>query len=270
VYHNVSPADTRGHFLLLPTISDEKNWRGQTFTDDDCHDVVRIAGSIEPPGSLCLGYNSIGAAASQNHIHLHIWPCPPLPLVQMNKADENGDPVEPWHAYPVTKVCSIYDFCDVNDGAVEASYLEYPVFCILLSASLDNLDLLGRSLAKCVGSIDDAPFNIVFLNRIQSNDEDGDDRNGGQDKFVDAYFFVRSKERSDVLPTLKLGMSEMLGVFHAQNDSELDELSTYRDDGHNEADGRKSRMEEALEDVSINDDDGLLWKKIKNSLSSIK
>ena len=168
IFHNVSPSDTRGHFLLIPTISDEKNWRGQTFIDSDCHDVTRIAGSIDPPGSLCLGYNSIGAAASQNHIHLHIWPCPPLPLIQLNK----DEPTEPWHSYPVTKVRSIYDVCDIHEGAVEVSYLEYPVFCILLSASLDNLNLLGQALATCVGSIGDAPYNIVFMNRVQYNEEE--------------------------------------------------------------------------------------------------
>jgi hypothetical protein len=278
IFHNVSPSDTRGHFLLIPTISDEKNWRGQTFKDSDCHDVAHIAGFIDPPGSLCLGYNSIGAAASQNHIHLHIWPCPPLPLVQLNK----DEPIESWHSYPVAKVRSIYDFCDIHDGAVEVSYLEYPVFCILLSAPLDNLNLLGETLATCVGSIGDAPYNIVFMNRVQYNDEEVEeeeeqaDKKGEKTVFVDVYFFVRSKERADVIPTLKLGMSEMLGVFHAQSDVELSELcssssSEKKETDDDNGDGNpKSRMEEALEDVSVKGPEGLLWAKIKKNLSSVE
>lgn len=81
VFHNISPADRRGHFLLLPSLLDkELNWRGQYLTKDDCFDLVHIAGTIEPAGSMFLGYNSVGAGASQNHIHCHSWPCQALIL----------------------------------------------------------------------------------------------------------------------------------------------------------------------------------------------
>ena len=44
--------------------------------------------------------------------------------------------------------------------------------------------------------------------------------------YVDVYVFVWSKEISDVLPTLRLGISEMMGAFHAQSDEELQRLAT--------------------------------------------
>ena len=81
-------------------------------------------------------------------------------------------------------------------------------------------------------------------------------------------------------------MSEMLGVFHAQSDVELSELSSFSsspenknepDDDHHHHDHDhddrrrpKSRMEEALEDISVKDPEGLLWEQIKKNLSSIE
>lgn len=311
VFHNVSPADTRGHFLLVPTLSDnEKNWRGQIFTKDDCNDLVFLASTIEPAGSLILGYNSVGAGASQNHIHCHAWPCPPTPLMQKDKAiddtddnsnlpDQEDAPVG-WTAYPASNVESIYDFYDVEKdpdiGKVEVSYLKYPVFCVQLSASAANLDLLGKAVAACLEAIDDAPHNLSFLNRLNqpidddddyddynedgnnfADDDDGDDVNnddgidGDGDNvddtpFVDVYVFARSRERSDNLPSLKLGVSEMMGVFHAQSQEELQILSSFVPiDGVRE--GREvSVMEKCLEDVSY-DDEETLWNKIKEKLS---
>jgi hypothetical protein len=35
-FHNISPVDPRGHFLLLPDISDKKQWRDQSLNADDC------------------------------------------------------------------------------------------------------------------------------------------------------------------------------------------------------------------------------------------
>ena len=81
VYHNVSPADSRGHFLLLPALQPKDasstaddilraNCRAQALTAQDCHDLVQLVATIEPLGSLLLCFNSIGAGASQNHIHL--------------------------------------------------------------------------------------------------------------------------------------------------------------------------------------------------------
>jgi hypothetical protein len=275
IFHNVSPADARGHFLLLPTISEQLNWRGQIFTSQDCHDIIHIAETIHPPGSLLIGYNSVGAGASQNHIHCHAWPCPPVPLL-------NDDNPEGWSAYPVSKVTSIYDFCDVLDEIggqiVEVSYLKYPVFCVLLSAPSESLDLLGKALAVVMECIGSAPHNIGFLNRIAGEEEDPPATNESC-CWVDVYVFARSKERSDIVPTLKLGISEMMGVFHAQSNVELELLAALKprekDDGgeedhihdHEEDPGadKISVMEQALADISIENEEDL-WQSIKGKL----
>jgi hypothetical protein len=71
-------------------------------------------------------------------------------------------------------------------------------------------------------------------------------------------------------------MSEMLGVFHAQSDVELSELCSSSSsekketDDDNDDGNPKSRMEEALEDVSVKGPEGLLWAKIKKNLSSVE
>jgi hypothetical protein len=343
VYHNVSPADIRGHFLLVPTLSNrEENWRGQTLTANDCNDLVLLASTIEPAGSLLLGYNSVGAGASQNHIHCHAWPCPPTPLLVLSKDDEkvvvgestnvdqnslsdkhndDDNDVMGWSSYPASNVESMYDFYDVEKmgddpnmiGRVEVSYLKYPIFCIQLSASTAHLPLLGKAVASCLEAIGDAPHNLSFLNRVyqpiddddhhhdeNDNDNDGtndvdqndgsdtvvgfddnvddddgrvcdDDENVNDEQFVDVYVFARSKERSDCLPSLKLGVSEMMGVFHAQSQEELQILSSYEDvevDG-NDSDGRTiSVMEKCLADVSYENEENL-WNKIKEKLSSL-
>jgi hypothetical protein len=280
VFHNVSPADARGHFLLLPTISETRNWRGQVFTAKDCRDMIHLTNTIEPPGSLLIGYNSVGAGASQNHIHCHAWPCPPLPLLYDADDDLYG-----WNAYPVSKVTSVYDFCDVTidkdndkggDGRVEVSYLNYPVFCVILSASTSNLDMLGECLETILESIETAPHNIAFLNRALKND----DAIAEHRCYVDVYVFVRRKERSDVLPTLKLGVSEMMGVFHAQSDDELHTLATLvprqveaeinigdqtHDHDHGNSEDVISGMERALADVSVSNEVEL-WASIKDKL----
>jgi hypothetical protein len=261
VFHNVSPADTRGHFLLLPTLSDEKkNWRGQLLTKDDCNDMVRLTNSIEPPGSLLLGFNSVGAGASQNHIHCHAWPSPPIPLQESNPEEGEGE-IDGWNCYAVSKVSSIYDFYDISDGEVQVSYLKYPVFCLQLSASPSNLNLLGQALAVTLDAVGEAPFNIGFLNRVEKAEEDDDDDE--ETKFVDVFVFARSKERSDVLPSLKLGISETMGVFHAQSDSELTELASYSSAG-----GEDGPMARALKDISFEDEEDL-WNSIKTNLMQL-
>jgi hypothetical protein len=293
VYHNVSPADTRGHFLLLPTLADTtKNWRGQSLTKEDCNDMVYLASTVEPIGSLFLGYNSVGAGASQNHIHCHAWPSPPLPLQNRRPSvtsthshdhshdhghdeesttpeddgddddDESEDPVTGSNCYAVSRLGSMYDFHDVQDGKVEVSYLQYPVFCIQLSASTQNLDLLGKALAVTLDAVGDAPHNIGFLNRLQqpTEEEDNDDDSVPQ-KYTDVYVFARSKERSTVLPSLKLGISEMMGVFHAQSDHELEILS-------GQPGVKEGPMFQALGEISYLDEE-TLWESIKENLTSL-
>jgi hypothetical protein len=252
VFHNVSPADARGHFLLLPTLADESiNWRGQVLTKEDCHDLVHLASSIKPTGSLLLGFNSVGAGASQNHIHCHAWPSPPVHLIEGNDDDE--EKTEGWDCYAVSKIESIYDFSDIRAGQVEISYLKYPVFCVQLSATEQHLTLLGQALATTLDAMGEAPYNIGILNRLQEDEE------GNTETPVDVFVFARSKERSDVLPSLKLGISEMMGVFHAQNDAELEELVALSEE---EEEGPMAR---ALRDVSHDEEEGL-WERIKENL----
>ncbi|CAB9515805.1 expressed unknown protein [Seminavis robusta] len=97
VYHNISPADVRGHFLLVPNLDDSPdiNWRGQALVEADCHDLVRLTASIRPIGSLLVCFNSVGAGASQNHIHCHLWPTPPVPLLMMNEFNQQQQQQQP-------------------------------------------------------------------------------------------------------------------------------------------------------------------------------
>jgi hypothetical protein len=245
--------------------------------------MVHLAGSIEPVGSLLLAFNSVGAGASQNHIHCHAWPSPPISLLLNNKNNDpslsDGDDEETmipgWNCYAVSKVKSIYDYCDVQDGDVEVSYLKYPVFCVQLSASQANLKVLGQAVAAVVDAIGDAPYNIGFLNRKeqqqqqQVDDEDignGDDVDVTSLLFVDAFVFARSQERSDILPSLKLGISEMMGVFHAQSDSELSTLAPNDTSTQQERDiEEEGPMSKALTDVSYEEGDAL-WKEIVENL----
>ena len=278
VFHNISPADVRGHFLLLPSLSNEQNWRGQYFTKSDCHDLVHLTSTIEPAGSLFIGYNSVGAGASQNHIHCHLFPHPQFDSTKDDSEDEGKDeditdsPTGN-NVYAVNNVESIYDFCDIDGGKVEVSYLKYPVFCIQMSSSVANLDLLGKALSATLEAVGDAPHNIGFLNRIYQGEDDEDAENEPQDsieKMVDVFVFARSKERSSILPTLKLGVSEMMGVFHAQSDTELNALTAIsvvtKEDGDLD---QKSAMEQALVDVTFEKEEEL-WNSIVEKLEALQ
>lgn len=309
VFHNISPADRRGHFLFLPSLlNKEDNWRGQLLTKGDCHDLVHLTSTIEPAGSMFLGYNSVGAGASQNHIHCHSWPYPSIGSAGSDVENEIQEGDAENYVYAINNVDAIYDFCDVDGGKVEVSYMNYPVFCIQMSASVDNLDLLGTALASCLEAIGDAPHNIGFLNRFfeiegdddlhdhdydhdhegdeEENEDAEEEKNEDEDEehfeneqdvaeypieMVDVFIFARSKERSSIIPTLKLGISEMMGVFHAQGEAELDTLATIStvmniEDGSFE---RKCAMELALADVTHEDEEGL-WLSIIAKLEALE
>ena len=269
IFHNVSPADTRGHFLLLPTLSKSKaNWRGQSFTSNDCHDLIHLTDAIRPFGSLLLGFNSVGAGASQNHIHCHCWPSPPLPfLAETETKEEDDKSLAGWNCYAASNVESIYDFYDIMDDKVQCSFLKYPVFCVQLSASSENLNLLAKALSVSLEAIGDAPYNIGFMNRPQEEDDEDEDGDSNRKdmSFVDVFLFCRSKERSDLLPPLKLGISEMMGLFHAQSDSELQALTTR---GQEVDESKQGPMMKALNDVSVELED-ILWTKIKDNLVAL-
>ena len=54
IYHNISPGDPRGHFLLLPALDYEREWRDQSLTSTDCYDMTYLSSTIEPIGSMVL------------------------------------------------------------------------------------------------------------------------------------------------------------------------------------------------------------------------
>ena len=225
VYHNISPADIRGHFLLLPSLAQKENWRAQSFVKSDCHDMVLLCHAIEPPGSLVLGFNSIGAGATQNHIHCHAAP-PPA--------------VESW-VYPVTRARPVATFN--LKKKVLVSYLDYPVFCIRLSSEVD-LTLLARSLQSTLEALDEAPYNIGFLNQLTSE---------SQRLSTDIFVFGRSREDSSVIQGI--GMSEMMGLFHAQSNEEFELLTS-------------DTMASALREVSL-EDGAWMWESILNRLAKL-
>lgn len=276
VFHNISPADRRGHFLLLPSLLNKDiNWRGQSLTKEDCHDLVHLTSSIEPVGSIFIGYNSVGAGASQNHIHCHSWPYPNIDSTRIDTDDDEEDEFASF-CYAVNNIGKIYDFYDIYEGKVEVSYLNYPVFCIQMSSSVANLDLLGRTLATCLEAIGEAPHNVGFFNRVFEIEDDGEEDENEiypvenlTEKMVDVFLFARSKERSSILPTLKLGISEMMGIFHAQSEAELDALSAV--DTVTNEEGKSSEhsaMEQALADVSYEDDEEL-WNNMIARLEAL-
>ena len=169
--------------------------------------------------------------------------------------------VHGWNCYPVSRLKSVYDFydLDVNGSQVEVSYLKYPVFCVQLSASDKDLKLLGNALSAALDTIGDAPHNIGFLNRPQQLEDSEESQ-----IFTDVFVFARSKERSSLVPSLKLGISEMMGVFHAQSDDELQILGGIVSDRGE----TRLTMTKALSEISYMDEEAL-WNSIKHSLEGL-
>lgn len=299
VYHNISPADVRGHFLLLPTLQDpDRNWRGQALTEPDCHDLVQLTSSIrDPVGSLLVCFNSVGAGASQNHIHCHVWPSPPIALLagavedtigedksadyddhageghdhshsHMVDSNNDGDTIHGWSCYAPSKVASIYDFVDIGGGdsdegdepLVQVSYLNYPCFCVELSSvtSAGKEEESLDALAKAVWCVLSCLGDAPH-NVCMNNRKSYDDETSAD---VDVKIFVRSRERSpSVVTATKLGSSEMMGVFHLQSLEQLVDLGR-RDNT------KKPPMVQALEEVSYEDTEEL-WGLIRDKLSSM-
>jgi len=245
IYHNVSPADCRGHYLLIPSLTDEEgNWRGQKLIESDCRDLVGLASTIEPAGSVLICYNSFGAGASQNHIHCHMWPSPPIPLLP----EEGEGEIHGWDCYAASKASAACRF-DLDDGCVDVSMLDYPCCCIKLSSA--NTGKLGTALGKVVGVVQSefsAPHNVGLLNR--------------PDGVVDAYVFVRSRERSPrIVPGSRSGASEAMGVFHTSKEGDIEELS-----GDRAYELGEGPMATVLRDISIENRDAV-WASVKSALS---
>ena len=73
---NIAPQDPRGHFLLVPDVQEPSNRRSQALSEADIEDLIDLMHHSIPSsrGELgFIGYNSIGAGASQNHIHCHSY-----------------------------------------------------------------------------------------------------------------------------------------------------------------------------------------------------
>jgi len=258
IYHNVSPADSRGHYLLIPTLLErDANWRGQVLTRSDCIDLVVLTDSVHPAGSALISYNSVGAGASQNHIHCHLWPCPPIPLL----GDGIDSKVGGWECYAVSKAEAVASAALCNEkqdnSEVAVSLLDYPVCCIKLSStSTIHLGAALGTVIDAVQSMFDAPHNVGLLNRSD----------GG----VDAYVFVRSRERSPrIVPGSRCGSSEMMGVFHTSSEDQLNELVSdeHQDSAGDEA---KGAMETVLRDVSYEPRDEVWSQILKHLHTSMK
>lgn len=246
VFHDVAPTDTRGHFLILPTLADKRNWRGQQLTKSDVSDLILLSSTISPEGSLLVSYNSPGAGASQNHMHCHVWPTPPVSLIQ----EENG-----WEVYAASKAPSAGSV-GLGKGVL-VRLLDYPVFCIKLSSTSGNrsLKIMAKALSMILDVAGDVPHNVCFLNRPPSDKS----KEGGPGE-VDAYVFLRSAEQSSktsVMPW-KLGASEMMGVFQARTERDMKELA-----------GEEAMMH-SLKDVSLKGKELLdVWEKVKSRLGSL-
>mmetsp|Transcript_32091 Transcript_32091/g.77592 ORF Transcript_32091/g.77592 Transcript_32091/m.77592 type:complete len:535 (-) Transcript_32091:179-1783(-) len=231
VYHNISPVDPRGHFLLLPDIADSRDqWRDQSLTPDDCHDLTYLASTIEPQGSMAVSFNSVRAGASQNHVHAHAWPNPPPPLLCRDDSTAEYDSV-----YAATQAMSLSSF-ELDRGVVEVSLLEYPCTCIKLSTttgcdeesgahvSPTNLEIMGDALSKIIGIAQkmNVPHNVVWMNSHDAAEST-------REQTIDTYVFFRRSETLDVDGrTFRLGASEMMGVFHASSREQLQSLKKYR------------------------------------------
>ena len=133
-YHNVAPCDPRGHFLLLPCVHCERNWRAQRLTKEDCADLCGLATDLAP------AFNSIGAGASQNHIHAHAWPAPPVGAGE----------------YAVERA-SVVRFHRI--GGVEVELLDYPLCAVRLRGAGR-----GAALGRIVEAMGQRPHNVAVLN----------------------------------------------------------------------------------------------------------
>jgi len=252
IYHNISPVDPRGHFLLIPNLElSKENWRDQSLITEDCHDITCLASTIEPAGSLVITFNSVGAGASQNHIHCHGWVCPPPPLLKEGK--RNNYAVED---------AAVSSSLNLQRGAT-VSLLDYPCTCIKLSVTIDGvrgadkrwpsstLNAFGGAVTKVVKTAQEmeAPHNVAWTN---SQD------NVSGTATLNSYVFFRSKAEINIPNTnvaFRLGASEMLGLFHCTGSKDqMESLS--------------GEMGNILSAVSKEPRD-LIWNRVQTELSKL-
>jgi hypothetical protein len=266
VYHNISPVDPRGHFLLVPDLEQStKNWRDQSLIATDCHDITNLASTIQPPGSLMITFNSVGAGASQNHVHCHAWVCPPAPLVQEGR--RKGYAVEN---------AAVTSSLKLQHGTT-VSLLDYPCTCIKLSVTIDGLeggggggggvgkrrrpsaalDEIGRAIATIVQIAQEmeAPHNVAWTNNNNNNNNNNEATEGSV--VLTSYIFFRSKAETTIPNTndvFRLGASEAMGVFHCSSNDQMESLSG------------EGFMESILRAVSTLPRD-IIWNRVENECS---
>ncbi len=221
MYHNVSPVDVRGHFLLIPSLCNrDENWREQRLVVRDCLDLCHLARHMTT--NLVIVYNSVGAGASQNHIHCHVWPNPPLALTSTTENQQYAV----LQAKPLSAIKQLTKY-------TRACLMDYPCNCIRLESS--DMSEIGLALSTIVQSLkdswNDVPHNVAFF-RLDEHK-------------IRVFIFCRSRQQSpEILPYSKLGASEMLGLFHVKTMQDLDELATPTLHFPNP-------MEQSLKDVSL-------------------
>ena len=241
VFHNVSPVDPRGHYLMLPANVDGGHgpaWREQSLSSVDCYDLMFLASTIEPEGSSVITFNSVGAGASQNHIHCHLWHNPPIPLAGRSR----------YAAFQAEAESSLM----IQEG-LSISLLDYPCTCIKVSSSyseaadrLTSLQLASRALSKIVrlAQEKELPHNVAWIN-------DSDSRNR-----VDAYVFFRRSEASTAIEgEFRGGGSEVLGLMHCTSKVQLDALAA------------KGTMECILDDFSFKPRQEI-WVEVKRIIET--
>lgn len=242
VFHNVSPVDPRGHYLLLPANVDERHgpaWRDQSLSPTDCYDLMFLASTIEPEGSSVITFNSVGAGASQNHIHCHLWHNPPIPLAGRS-------------CYAALQAEAEASFT-IHEG-LSISLLDYPCTCIKVSSSYSDaadrpasLHLASSALSKIVSLAQDKelPHNVALINHLDS-------RNGGVDAYV---FFRRSEASKKIAGGFRGGGSEVLGLMHSTSKEQLDALAV------------EGTMECILDDFSFKPRHEM-WEEVKHAYNS--
>ena len=235
IYHNISPGDPRGHFLLLPALDDKEEWRDQSLTSTDCYDMTYLASTIEPIGSMVLSFNSVSAGASQNHIHCHSWCNPPPPLLNRE--------------YAVEKATSLNSL-QLKSG-VTVSLLDYPCTCIKLSASIsrsdETLKVTSSALSKVVhiAQSSKAPHNVAWMNSSEGAEK--------SQQLAIYVFFRKAEVTNRIKSVFRLGASEMLGVFHCSSNEQLDSIS--------------NNIKDILKDVSL-EDSSSIWRSVCEALNT--
>ena len=197
VYHNISPIDPRGHFLLLPTMENsEDNWRDQSLARSDCQCMTYFESPIHPPGSRVLSFNSVGAGASQNHIHCHAWVSPPPPLLDHVDVDNI-------HGYAATAAKASSEHTPLNlPRGTTILLLEYPCTCVKLSSvsSVEEagtlsatIEEMGEALSTIVQLAQkmQVPHNVAWTNKL-------------------GIFLTSSREQLDLFAGRKGAMEQIL------------------------------------------------------------